>query len=243
MNSDRWPKVKEIFEAAQAQPSRQRAAFLAGVCDGDEVLRREVESLLSSYERAGSFMQAPAVEGAAESLVRLNRSSDDGLNLTAGQTINHYEILSTIGKGGMGEVYLAHDTHLARKVALKLLPSEFTRDAHRIQRFQQEARAVSALNHPNIITIYEIGRHDTTFFIATEFIDGVTLRETIRDASSPLSLALDIAAQIALALSVAHEAKIVHRDIKPENIMIRADGLVKVLDFGLAKLMELRISD
>ena len=236
MNPDRWPKVKEIFEGALAQPSAQRAAFLAGVCDGDEVLRREVESLLSSYDHAGSFMQAPAVEAAAESLVGLARSPADGLSLTAGQTINHYEILSTIGKGGMGEVYLAHDTHLARKVALKLLPTEFTQDPHRIQRFQQEARAVSALNHPNIITIYEIGRHDTTYFIATEFIDGVTLREKIQRGPMPLGLALDIASQIALALTVAHEAKIIHRDIKPENVMVRGDGVVKILDFGLAKL-------
>ena len=236
MNPDRWPKVKEIFEAALAQPSAQRAAFLAGMCDGDEVLRREVESLLSSYDHAGSFMQAPAVEAAAESLVGLARSPADGLSLTAGQTINHYEILSTIGKGGMGEVYLAHDTHLARKVALKLLPGEFTQDPRRIQRFQQEARAASALNHPNIITIYEIGKHNATYFIATEFIDGVTLRQKLAGGPLPINQALEFAYQIALALTVAHEAKIIHRDIKPENVMIRGDGVVKVLDFGLAKL-------
>ena len=235
MNPDRWPKVKEIFEAALAQPPGQRAAFIAGVCDGDEVLRREVESLLSSYENAGSFMQAPAVEAAAESLVGLVRSPD-GLSLTAGQTTNHYEILSPLGKGGMGEVYLAHDTQLARKVALKLLPVEFTQDPHRIQRFQQEARAASALNHPNIITIYEIAKHDGTYFIATEFIDGVTLRQKLGAGPLPINQALDIAYQIALALTVAHEAKIIHRDIKPENVMIRRDGVVKVLDFGLAKL-------
>ena len=236
MNPDTWPKVKEVFEAALAQPAAQRAAFLAGVCDGDEVLRREVESLLSSYEHAGSFMQVPAVEAAAESLVGLSRSPADALTLTAGQTINHYEVLSTIGKGGMGEVYLAHDTHLARKVALKLLPAEFTQDPHRIQRFQQEARAASALNHPNIITIYEIGKLDATYFIATEFIDGVTLRQKLGGGALPITQALDIAYQVALALTVAHQAKIIHRDIKPENVMIRGDGVVKVLDFGLAKL-------
>src|SRR5215468_1766817 len=160
--------------------------------------------------------------------------------LPANQLIAHYRILSKLGAGGMGEVYLTEDTKLGRKVALKLLPAEFTRDAGRVRRFEQEARAASALNHPNILTIFEIGEADGGRFIATEYIDGQTLRERLNgDRLSPQA-ALDIATQIAAALTAAHKAGIVHRDIKPENVMLRRDGIVKVLDFGLAKLTEER---
>ncbi len=157
----------------------------------------------------------------------------------AGTHLNHYEILSPIGAGGMGEVYLAEDTRLRRKVALKLLPAEFTRDIARVRRFEQEARAASALNHPNILTIHEIGEAAGAHYIATEFIDGLTLRERLKEQLT-MHATLDLACQIATALAAAHEAGIVHRDIKPENVMVRRDGLVKVLDFGLAKLTELR---
>src|SRR5262245_27510571 len=156
--------------------------------------------------------------------------------------IAHYRLLAPLGAGGMGEVYLAEDTKLGRKVALKLLPAESTRDAGRLRRFEQEARAASALNHPNILTIFEIGEANGERYIATEFIDGQTLRERLNgDRLAPQS-ALDIAAQIAAALTAAHGAGIVHRDIKPENVMLRRDGIVKVLDFGLAKLTEQRPS-
>src|SRR5438132_150550 len=156
--------------------------------------------------------------------------------LTAGTRLGRYEIRSKIGEGGMGEVYLAQDTKLDRKVALKILPAEVAAHPDRMKRFVQEAKAASALNHPNIITIYEIDESDSGHFIATEFIDGETLRE--RELKAPLRLgeSLDIAAQIAGALSAAHAAGIVHRDLKPENVMLRTDGIVKVLDFGLAKL-------
>ncbi|MGH9855119.1 MAG: protein kinase domain-containing protein, partial [Blastocatellia bacterium] len=154
------------------------------------------------------------------------------------QTISHYRILDKLGSGGMGEVYLAEDTRLGRKLALKILPAEFTRDPDRVARFEQEARAASALNHPNIITIYEVGEHDGAHFIATEFIEGRTLRQSLPPAGMPLREALEIVTQIASALQAAHEAGITHRDIKPENVMIRPDGYVKVLDFGLAKLTE-----
>src|SRR5436853_2594785 len=156
--------------------------------------------------------------------------------LGPGVTLSHYHIVSKIGAGGMGEVYLAQDTKLDRKVALKILPAEVAAHPDRMKRFVQEAKAASALNHPNIITIYEIDESDSGHFIATEFIDGETLRE--RELKAPLRLgeSLDIAAQIAGALSAAHAAGIVHRDIKPENVMLRQDGIVKVLDFGLAKL-------
>ena len=154
------------------------------------------------------------------------------------QTISHYRILDKLGSGGMGEVYLAEDTRLGRKLALKILPAEFTRDPDRVARFEQEARAASALNHPNIITIYEVGVHEGAHFIATEFIEGRTLRHSLPPAGMPLGEVLEITIQIASALEAAHRIGITHRDIKPENVMIRPDGYVKVLDFGLAKLTE-----
>src|SRR5947207_605183 len=159
--------------------------------------------------------------------------------LSPNTTLAHYRIISKLGAGGMGEVYLAADTKLDRKVALKLLPAEFTQDEDRVRRFVQEAKAASALNHPNIITIYEIGEVDGTHFIATEFIEGHTMRQ-IMATRMPLGAMIEIAIQIASALGAASAAGIVHRDIKPENVMVRPDGLVKVLDFGLAKLTERR---
>src|SRR5436190_18469903 len=156
-----------------------------------------------------------------------------------GQTFGHYGIVGAIGEGGMGEVYLGQDTRLGRKVALKLLPAYFTTDAARVRRFQQEARAASALNHPNIITIHEIGQVNERHFIAIEFIDGETLRAPLNGARLSVRATLDVAIQIASALVAAHKAGIVHRDIKPENVMVRRDdGIVKVLDFGLVKLTE-----
>jgi len=161
------------------------------------------------------------------------------MTVAAGAHLNHYEIITRLGAGGMGEVWLAEDQRLRRKVALKLLPAEFTRQAARVRRFEQEARAASALNHPNIITIFEIGEVDGAHFIATEFIDGQTLRTRLEEKLA-INAALDIAVQMASALAAAHEAGITHRDIKPENVMLRRDGIVKVLDFGLAKLTEQR---
>jgi serine/threonine-protein kinase len=158
--------------------------------------------------------------------------------LTPGTSLGRYEIGSKIGEGGMGDVYLAQDTKLDRKVALKVLPADVAADRSRMNRFVQEAKAASALNHPNIITIYEIEQIDTVNFIATEFIDGETLRQRMKGASLKVGNVLEVAAQIASALSAAHAAGIVHRDIKPDNIMLRRDGTVKVLDFGLAKLTE-----
>ncbi len=155
-----------------------------------------------------------------------------------GQTISHYRVMQRLGVGGMGEVYLAEDMRLGRKLALKLLPAQFTQDADRVKRFEQEARAASALNHPNILTIYEIGRHEGAHYIATEYVEGVTLRSLLEDSQLSLSDALELTIQSASALQAAHQAGIVHRDIKPENIMRRPDGYVKLLDFGLAKLTQ-----
>ncbi|HEY9433251.1 MAG TPA: protein kinase [Blastocatellia bacterium] len=160
------------------------------------------------------------------------------MTVVAGTKFDRYEIISPLGAGGMGEVFLARDMRLERKVALKLLLDERTKDDQRLLRFEQEARAASALNHPNIITIYEIGDYGSTHFIATEFIEGLTLRKILADGKMPVIAALDVAIQVASALSAAHEAGIIHRDIKPENVMLRRDGIVKVLDFGLAKLIE-----
>ncbi|MGI8787600.1 MAG: protein kinase domain-containing protein [Pyrinomonadaceae bacterium] len=158
--------------------------------------------------------------------------------LTIGKNFGHYKIHSAIGAGGMGEIYRARDTRLRRDVAIKILPAQWTKDAAAVERFMREAHAASALNHPNILTIYDIGEYDDVRFIATEFVAGQTLRERIKNLPVKLADALDIAVQVANALSAAHAAGIVHRDIKPENIMLRDDGYVKVLDFGIAKLTE-----
>jgi Tol biopolymer transport system component len=229
---EEWHRVKEVFEAALGHPPEQRSAFLGQACDGDDLLLGEVTSLLSSYEQEESFLETPAAALAAQSLVKEERAE------LVGQQLGHYQIVREIGRGGMGVVYLAQDVSLGRPVALKLLPTHLTGDPDRLRRFEREARAASALNHPNILTIHEIAQLDGLHFIATEFIDGVTLRERIKSKGLKLSEALNIAEQMASALAAAHEAGIVHRDIKPENVMLRRDGYVKVLDFGLAKLTE-----
>ena len=230
MTPDQWHKVKEVFEAALGHAPEERPAFLGQACGGDDLLCSEVKSLLSSYEK--SFMETPAAGLAAQSLLK------EASAALIGHQLGHYQIAHEIGRGGMGVVYLAQDVSLDRPVALKLLPKHLTGDPNRVQRFEREARAASALNHHNILTIYEITQLDGLHSIATEFIDGVTLRERIKSKELELSETLNIAEQIASALVAAHEAGIVHRDIKPENVMIRRDGYVKVLDFGLAKLTE-----
>ena len=228
MPDSRWEHLQQIFHAAIALSSHQRSAYLTNACNGDLSLRAEVESLLKSHEKSDNFVDAPAYQAAAEMLI-------DGVELKAGSTVAHYKILSLLGEGGMGRVYLAEDTKLHRKVSLKFLSTNFAEDHEHMRRFEQEARAISALNHPNILTIHEINESDCHRFIVTELIDGQTLRERLR-THLDIDEALDIAIQVASALVAAHRVNIVHRDIKPENIMIRKDdGLVKVLDFGLAK--------
>src|SRR5882724_7169392 len=224
--------IEEIFYAALEQDSDDVARFLERTCEGDELLRGEVEALLASRQRVGSFIQTPAV--AIATRIIGNGQAD----LLVGQTIGHYKISKQIGTGGMGEVYLATDVVAGRKAALKLLPLRFTGDAERLKRFEQEAHAVVALNHPNILTVYEIGEDHSIHYIASELIEGETLRERLKCGPMQLSEAVDIAIQVASALAAAHDAGIVHRDIKPENIMLRPDGYVKVLDFGIAKLAE-----
>src|SRR5437870_7866202 len=228
----RLQTIEEIFHAALDQAPDQVGAFLDAACEGDEVLRRKVEALLASHQRAGSFIEIPAA-GIAARIIE-NGQAD----LLVGQTIGHYKISKRIGAGGMGEVYLATDLTAGRKAALKLLPMRFTADAERLKRFQREARAVVGLNHPNVVTVYEIGEDRSIHYIASELIKGETLRQRLTREPMQLSEVLDGAIQVTSALAAAHQAGIVHRDIKPENIMLRPDGYVKVLDFGIAKLAE-----
>ena len=226
---ERWNQVDRLLDAALELPPDKQAAFLDEACAGDEELRKELDLLLAFDDDAHSFLEKPALEVAAKALA-------DNKDSVLGQTIGHYKIISRVGAGGMGEVYLAQDTKLDRKVALKTMPPGLAADRNRMHRFVHEAKAASALNHPNILTIYEIGETEGQPFIVTEFIDGMTLRERL---GSPLDIeeALDIAIQISSTLTAARKVHIIHRDIKPENIMIRTeDGLVKVLDFGLAKI-------
>ncbi|MDX2032323.1 MAG: serine/threonine-protein kinase [Blastocatellia bacterium] len=232
MRPEKWQQINDLYFAALERDGLARAAFLEEACANDGDLRREVESLLESNEDAGEFLSSSALAVAARALAM------EQDRFLIGQKIGPYQVLSLLGAGGMGQIYLAEDTRLNRKVALKLLPHEFTRDPDRVRRFKQEARAASSLNHPNILTIFEIGEHEEIHFIVTEFIDGKTLRQRLSGASLKLTELLDILIQSASALAAAHEAGIVHRDIKPENIMVRRDGYVKLLDFGIAKLTE-----
>src|SRR5216110_2159121 len=232
MTPARLQTIEEIFHAALDQEPDQVGAFLDAACEGDELLHRKVEALLASHQRADAFIETP-VAGITTRIIE-NGQAD----LLVGRTIGHYKISKRIGTGGMGDVYLAIDVTAGRKAALKLLPMRFTADAERLKRFQQEAHAVVGLNHPNILTIYEIGEDHSTHYIASELIEGETLRQRLKRGPMQLSEAVDIAVQVASALAAAHHAGIVHRDIKPENIMLRPDGYVKVLDFGIAKLAE-----
>jgi serine/threonine protein kinase len=228
----RLQQLEELFHEALGLEPKQRAAFIARARESNPQLADAVESLIAAHERPGSFIDRPAVEAVAE------MTTDSQPQLKAGQIIGHYQIIAPLGKGGMGDVYLANDPKLGRKVALKLLPAEFTGSKERLLRFVQEAKAASSLNHPNIITIHEIGEAEGAHFIATEFIDGQTLKHLMALGRMKLYEILDVSIQTANALQSAHAAGIVHRDIKPENIMVRRDGYVKILDFGLAKLNE-----
>jgi serine/threonine protein kinase/Tfp pilus assembly protein PilF len=232
MKTGDWAKAKRIFgDAIKVAPS-ERLRFLDEACVDDADLRREVESLLVSFDDAESFMERPA----AQDITGFNRAGSK--KLEKGKRVGHYEIVRQIGAGGMGEVYLAQDKKLDRRVAIKILNEQFSRNEANLARFIREAKAASSLNHPNILIIHEIGESENSSFIVSEFIEGRTLRELV--AASPMHLPdiLDITIQIVSALTAAHEAYIVHRDIKPENVMVRPDGYVKLLDFGLAKLTE-----
>src|SRR6266699_19655 len=232
MKPERLQRSDEILQGALELAPEERGAFLDEACAGDEVMRQKVESLLAAAQQMGGFMEERMSRVAGELMV------DETATAAAGQMIGYYKIVELLDKGGMGEVYLATDTRSGREVALKLLPAFSVSDQQRVRRFQQEARSILALNHPNIVTIYEIGQTDSAHYIVTERITGETLRRRLARAPLEISEALSIAIDVAKALEATHAAGIVHRDIKPENIMLRPDGYVKVLDFGIAKLAE-----
>jgi serine/threonine protein kinase/Tfp pilus assembly protein PilF len=237
MTAAQLETIKEIFnEALDCEPDTL-GAFLETACRGNDSLRHEVQSFLTAHQHAGTFIEVP-MAGLVANIIE----HEQHLLLT-GQTIGHYKVEKRIDAGGMGEVYFASDTISGRRAALKFLPAHLIRDPERLKRFQQEARVVTRLNHPNILTIYEVGTDNSTHYIASELIEGETLRQRIAREHMQVSEAIEVTIQIASALAAAHETGVVHRDIKPENIMLRADGYVKVLDFGIAKLAEQELAD
>jgi len=235
MNPDRWQQVKKIFDTALKLAPGERVRFLDENCSDDKILRQEVEKLLDSFAD-DSFMEQPAAREVASVIIEAETK-----HLEAGKCFGHYQVIRQIGAGGMGEVYLARDKKLDRLVAVKILNENFAQHESNLRRFTQEAKAASALNHPNILVIHEIGESEEANYIVSEFVEGKTLREHFKQSSVKLSEILDISIQITNALSAAHTARIVHRDIKPENIMVRSDGYAKILDFGLAKLVEQKV--
>src|SRR5579863_4028956 len=230
-SSEHWRRLEGLFYQALDLEPEARAAFLDQSCGTNTELRKEVEGLLKSAEQTMDFLQKPVLDAAQEIM---NEGRHDPIE--PGTQLAHYKIISMLGAGGMGEVYLAEDLRLKRKVAIKLLATALTRDERGLRRFEHEAHAASALNHPNILTIYEFGQAEGLHYIASEFIDGTILRQKISAGKLPLTAAVDLSIQIASALAAAHDSGIVHRDVKPENVIIRNDGIVKVLDFGIAKL-------
>ncbi|MEO5857742.1 MAG: protein kinase [Pyrinomonadaceae bacterium] len=226
MTSD-WEKSKTLFAAAIALGESERERFLQERCSDNPELLRELTELLASYDESAEFLAEAAIDQFPD------LAAPERPLLEAGRLLGQYEIVKPLGQGGMGEVYLAKDTRLNRKVAVKLLPSSASQN---IKRFEQEVQTLSSLNHPNILTIHDFGSDADERFMVSEFVDGVTLSDRLKNSPLSTSESLEIALQMLAALSTAHDAGIIHRDIKPENIMIRRDGLVKVLDFGVAKL-------
>ena len=233
MTPERYQQINALVDALLEIPVDQRLDFLDQNCAGNQDLRMQVNQLLVAHDSSSGFLEAPLLDLIARDLAALPNRTD-----LAGRMIHHYTVVSRLGAGGMGEVWLAKDAQLTRDVAIKLLSPIFARDPYHVRRFQQEARAASTLNHPNIVTIYEIGKVEGVDFIAQEFVHGQTLRQLVAKGPLPLLTALDISDQVAAALAAAHRAGTIHRDIKPENVMIRPDGLVKVLDWGIARLTE-----
>jgi len=234
MDAERWRRVDQLLQSALEVSPEQRDEFLCRECAGDAVLEAEVRSLLDSHRNADGFLERPAIRVAAKAMALAG--AGDAVDSLCGGMFSHYRILKKLGAGGMGEVYRAKDTRLDREVAIKTLSLDRISQPDAILRFEKEARAACALNHPNIVTIYELGQMNGTHYIAMELVDGETVREMLASGPIPFRKAVAIASQIGDALAKAHEIGIVHRDLKPENLMVTADGVCKVLDFGLAKL-------
>ncbi|MGH9942883.1 MAG: serine/threonine-protein kinase [Pyrinomonadaceae bacterium] len=235
MDAELWKQVDALLDVALDLPKDEREQFVVQATIENPTLQSEVLSLLKARAQASHFMERSAMKVAAQALARdSNLTTHESL---IGKDFGKYTIESLLGAGGMGEVYLARELKLNRRVALKILPRPFVADVERADRFKREAQALSAMNHPNLITIYEVGEYGGLHFIAMEFVEGQTLRSMMRNALK-LKESLSFAGQVAEALAAAHQSGIIHRDIKPDNIMVRPDGYVKLLDFGLAKLTE-----
>ncbi len=233
MKPERWQRIDQILDGALEREGNQRKAFLEEACSGDASLRQEVESLIQADERVKSFIESPALEQRARTVAQTRVQSS-----LAGQEIGFYKILSLLGRGGMGEVYLAQDTNLHRKVALKFLTEQFTQDDERLARFRREARLLASLNHPSIAAIHGLEESGGVRFLVLELVEGETLSQRRSRGPLPVDEALDVSRQIAEGLEAAHESGVIHRDLKPANIKITPDGTVKILDFGLAKAAE-----
>jgi serine/threonine protein kinase len=230
MKQELWRRAEKLFHAALERPAEDRPAFLDEACSEDAELRRQVERLLSKDEQAGNFLEKPVLADVTE--------TQGAAGSHSGRQYGPYRILSPLGAGGMGEVYRAHDSRLRRDVAVKVLPEAFAADAERMARFEQEARVLASLNHPNIASIYGLEESGSVRALVMELVPGHTLAERIAAGPIQTGEALSIARQIGEAVACAHERGVIHRDLKPANIMITGSGLVKVLDFGLAKLAE-----
>src|SRR5271170_1722921 len=224
MTPERWQQIHDVLEKALELAPEERSAFLNQACSSDPSLRQEVDTLLASSDDVRSSFLA--------------QFSGPRVTLTAGTKLGEYEVKSLLGSGGMGEVYCARDARLGRDVAIKVLPSFLCTDSDRLRRFEQEARAAAALNHPNILAVFQMGTYEGAPYLVSELLEGETLREPIKRGRLSVRKAIDYGVQIAHGLAAAHEKGIFHRDLKPENLFVTKDGRVKILDFGLAKLTQ-----